>query len=133
MNIAMVLQHRLVMGLQFLMAGAASLATSPYTSRHAGQQPHSQGSKNVPGSAGALRATPTHSATYSASTSYKRALTPFGTCPQTRQQHKAMPLRVLRVDDDPAGENTGRLRISGRMADVCAELDRLAAKEAAMH
>jgi len=40
------------------------------------------------------------------------------------------PLRVLRVVDaglSPA--QSGRLRISGRMADVCAELDRLAALE----
>jgi hypothetical protein len=35
------------------------------------------------------------------------------------------PLRVVRA--------SGRLVISGRMADVCAELDRLAAMEAAGH
>ncbi len=40
------------------------------------------------------------------------------------------PLRVLRVvDRNNAG--AGRMVISGRMADVCAELDRLAAIEAA--
>lgn len=41
------------------------------------------------------------------------------------------PLRVVRVMEagQPAGAE--RLRISGRMADVCAELDRLAAREAA--
>ena len=41
------------------------------------------------------------------------------------------PLRVLRVMDPcntPA--SAGRMVISGRMADVCAELDRLAALEA---
>jgi len=44
------------------------------------------------------------------------------------------PLRVLRVmDADLAPAQTGRLRISGRMADVCAELDRLAAHEAMLH
>jgi hypothetical protein len=49
------------------------------------------------------------------------------TYPQTVQQR---PLRVLRViDAQPSG--VGRMRISGRMADVCAELDRLAALEAA--
>jgi hypothetical protein len=40
------------------------------------------------------------------------------------------PLRVLRVVEgsrQPAG--AGRMRISGRMADVCAELERLAALE----
>ena len=44
----------------------------------------------------------------------------------------ARPLRVVRVLD--AGQprsQAGRLVISGRMADVCAELDRLAALEAA--
>jgi hypothetical protein len=41
------------------------------------------------------------------------------------------PLRVVRVVDAchaPAG--AGRMVISGRMADVCAELERLAALEA---
>jgi len=44
------------------------------------------------------------------------------------------PLRVLQVVE--AGQNPrhgARLRISGRMADVCAELDRLAAREALLH
>lgn len=40
------------------------------------------------------------------------------------------PLRVLRVlDTSHACGNAGRLVISGRMADVCAELDRLASCE----
>jgi len=41
------------------------------------------------------------------------------------------PLRVLQVMD--AGQTpaqVGRVRISGRMADVCAELDRMVAQEA---
>jgi hypothetical protein len=44
---------------------------------------------------------------------------------------KPQPLRVVRLSE--AGtitESAGRMRISGRMADVCAEIDRLAAKEA---
>lgn len=42
------------------------------------------------------------------------------------------PLRVLRVVDAALGPSTaGRLVISGRLADVCAELDRLVALEAA--
>ncbi len=41
------------------------------------------------------------------------------------------PLRVLRVvDAQHAVAGAGRMVISGRMADVCAELDRLAAAEA---
>ena len=42
-------------------------------------------------------------------------------------------LRVVRVRDEhsPAHE-VGRMVISGRMADVCAELDRLVAREDAM-
>lgn len=42
------------------------------------------------------------------------------------------PLRILTVHE--AGQpqfSVGRMVISGRMADVCAELDRLAAQEAA--
>lgn len=42
------------------------------------------------------------------------------------------PLRVLRVVDAGHGASTaGRMVISGRMADVCAELERLAALETA--
>jgi hypothetical protein len=47
-----------------------------------------------------------------------------------RRVERHRPLRVLRVVDgcrQPAG--AGRMRISGRMADVCAELERLAALE----
>ena len=41
-------------------------------------------------------------------------------------------LRVLSVSDAAhTPGDVGRMRISGRMADVCAELDRLAAREAA--
>ena len=44
----------------------------------------------------------------------------------------AKPLRVLRVVEASAPRAVaGRMVISGRMADVCAELDRLAALEAA--
>jgi len=42
----------------------------------------------------------------------------------------ARPLRVLRVVDGASRHCAGRMVISGRMADVCAELDRLAAREA---
>lgn len=40
------------------------------------------------------------------------------------------PLRVVRVVDPRSARNASRVVISGRMADVCAELDRLAALEA---
>ena len=44
----------------------------------------------------------------------------------------APALRVLRVtESDQRVKGAGRMVISGRMADVCAELDRLAALEAA--
>ncbi|MEO9103234.1 MAG: hypothetical protein ABJB17_03250 [Burkholderiales bacterium] len=42
---------------------------------------------------------------------------------------RVRPLRVLHVID-PAARGAGRMVISGRMADVCAELERLAACEA---
>jgi hypothetical protein len=42
----------------------------------------------------------------------------------------ARPLRVVRVVDTRSAHNASRVVISGRMADVCAELDRLAALEA---
>jgi hypothetical protein len=41
------------------------------------------------------------------------------------------PLRVVRVmEPAAAGHAAGRMVISGRLADVCAELERLAAQEA---
>ena len=44
------------------------------------------------------------------------------------------PLRIVRVlEVGQAPSNVGRMMISGRMVDVCAELDRLAAHEAALH
>jgi hypothetical protein len=50
----------------------------------------------------------------------------------SRLSAQARPLRVVRmVDAQHKGSGTGRVLISGRMADVCAELDRLAALEAA--
>ena len=43
------------------------------------------------------------------------------------------PLRVVRViEPGQSRASAGRIVISGRMADVCAELDRLAASEAAL-
>lgn len=46
------------------------------------------------------------------------------------QAAPARPLRVIRVVDQGERRSTNRMVISGRMADVCAELDRLAALEA---
>ncbi|MBX3659426.1 MAG: hypothetical protein KIS62_13665 [Ramlibacter sp.] len=53
--------------------------------------------------------------------------------PQPRCIQAQRPLRVVRVMDRSGGRAAtagNRLVISGRMADVCAELDRLAALEA---
>jgi len=55
-----------------------------------------------------------------------------GTPAPTAATAPARPLRVVRVVDGKGQHrSTGRMVISGRMADVCAELDRLAALEAA--
>ena len=44
------------------------------------------------------------------------------------------PLRIVRIlEAGQAPAHVGRMVISGRMVDVCAELDRLAAREAAFH
>lgn len=54
--------------------------------------------------------------------------------PSQRRPVTQRALRVVRVlDADSLPSTVGRLRISGRMADVCAELDRLAAYEARLH
>ena len=50
-----------------------------------------------------------------------------------RTQATGRPLRVVRVvDADPRRTSTGRMVISGCMADVCAELDRMIQKEGMM-
>ena len=44
------------------------------------------------------------------------------------------PVRIIRVlEASQAPAHAGRMVMSGRMADVCAELDRLAARETALH
>jgi hypothetical protein len=58
----------------------------------------------------------------------------FKTMPRRVAQNRVQALRVVRVME--AGQpsaSSGRMVISGRMADVCAELDRLAAREALLH
>jgi hypothetical protein len=59
--------------------------------------------------------------------------TPEGLSPRNvRLTAPQLPLRVLRVVDAGEPRNAiGRIVISGRMADVCAELDRLALRESA--
>lgn len=56
-------------------------------------------------------------------------------CSATPTRASSRPLRVIRVPDpdESASSNVGRMFISGRMADVCAELDRLVANEQTLH
>ena len=57
--------------------------------------------------------------------------TSIGNSPKTQMHAKQRALRVLRVSEHgDASHCAGRMVISGRMADVCAELDRLVALEA---
>ncbi len=61
-----------------------------------------------------------------ASCERSKLLSPTSSAGATRPR----PLRVVRVPDGVQGSDAvGRMVISGCMADVCAELDRLAAKE----
>ncbi len=50
--------------------------------------------------------------------------------PARPAQRAKPPLRVVQVMEPGSRAGTGRIVISGRLADVCAELDRLAAQEA---
>lgn len=57
----------------------------------------------------------------------RSAIEPRSTAPRR-------PLRVVRfLETGQTPAQVGRMVISGRMSDVCAELDRLAAREAALH
>jgi hypothetical protein len=82
----------------------------------------------APRHSGALGALGTHGALGGHGTAHRaphRALPAGSACPVLR------PLRVVRVLEPAAPRSTaGRMVISGRLADVCAELDRLAALEA---
>ena len=61
-------------------------------------------------------------------------LQPVNDAPRATRTCAQRPLRVLRVlEANHAPASAGRMVISGRMADVCAELDRLAALEATRH
>lgn len=94
MNIALVLQHKLLLGIQRFMQGN----TRP------------------------LQPTPAVRSSSVAATATRHCA------------KRAMPLRVLHeVEHGMPRSSTGRLVISGRMADVCAELDRLVEREAALH
>jgi hypothetical protein len=117
MNIALILQHKLWLGVQQWVGSAVhdrsrqASSQRPFTGAHAGVAPA--------GVHTALASTPANR--------YAPA-TPQHAMPAP------MPLRVFRVvEKDQPRSCSGRMVISGRMADVCAELDRLAAKEAALH
>ena len=59
---------------------------------------------------------------------------PMDQRPLPAQASAQRPLRVVHVmEAGQAPAQVGRMVISGRMADVCAELDRLAACEAALY
>jgi hypothetical protein len=64
--------------------------------------------------------------------STRPAHSPWLTIGASRHQIPGRPLRVIRVLDAPQkSAGAGRMLMSGCMSDVCAELDRLAALEAA--
>ena len=111
MNIALVLQHKLLLGIQRLLSGAPSSAPgAPVWSP--------------------AHALPAHAPCKAVARSNEAHAAPAG----ATFAKKVMPLRVLRVIEKGQPRScTGRLVISGRMADVCAELDRLVAREAALH
>jgi hypothetical protein len=107
MNIALVLQHKLLLGIQRFMHGGSG--PMPAATVHA--RPH---------------------AAYMPSAALRSGSA--GSAATRHFAEKVMPLRVLRVvESGMPRSSTGRLVISGRMADVCAELDRLVESEAALH
>jgi hypothetical protein len=111
MNIALVLQHRLLLGIQRFLGGSIGVASA------------SPRVNNGPGLAGATL----RNAGVAAIHRPREA-------PVSPRAQKVMPLRVLRVVESGQPRScSGRLVISGRMADVCAELDRLVEREAALH
>jgi len=79
----------------------------------------------------------TQRGTHHANAPFLRANNPILTGP-TATKHPNMAsrqtLRIERiVESGQRANQAGRMVISGRMADVCAELDRLVARETALH
>ena len=110
MNIALLFQHKLVVSLQRLLGEFTPAKPQPAAQRPVLAMPP------------ATRRSPVYRANDCGGRTTRLA------------QPKVMPLRVVRVvEQGQSASSSGRLVISGRMADVCAELDRLAAREAAMH
>jgi hypothetical protein len=111
MNIALVLQHKMLVGVRRLLSGSPAPATQAPVLSSTYALPAQAPSKTIAGSS--------------------EANATSATSPIVR---KVMPLRVLRVVEKGQPRScTGRLVISGRMVDVCAELDRLVAREATLH
>jgi hypothetical protein len=111
MNIALVLQHKLLLGIQRFISGTPSPSKrAPYWATNPAEF------VQAPRMAVAHRSEVSDAPAVSI------------------QAKKVMPLRVLWVLEKGQPRScTGRMVISGRMADVCAELDRLVAREAALH
>lgn len=119
MNIALALQHKLLLGIQRFMHGSPA-AVRP-SMAHAVQ-------RSTPRPAQALvQGFEINGCGASAA----HGVTAHPVAPQAAS--KVVPLRVLRVvEAGSPRSSTGRMVISGRMADVCAELDRLVEREAAL-
>jgi hypothetical protein len=117
MNIALVLQHKLLLGMQSLLVGVPTPVQSvPSIARR-------MGSRALPVAAPLMNPT-----------CDPRSAGNAPTQPTSAAATRVMPLRVLRVLESGQPRScAGRLVISGRMADVCAELDRLVEREATLH
>jgi hypothetical protein len=94
--------------------------------------------RRAPGLATALRtAKPRASAEHPTQVAIEFIASPavnsWATAPKALKTRSNTPLRVLRVveagDRATGAGGAGRMRMSGSMADVCAELDRLAERE----
>ena len=89
--------------------------------------------------------TPSHSSPSTASVSLEacelnvNSVTNISRCSKANRLNASnssvrRPVRIIRVlEASQAPAQAGRMVISGRMADVCAELDQLAARESALH
>ena len=122
MNLSLLLQHKAVLVIRHLVRTSDCFDVAPEATR--------SGKSPVMAQRFAHDGIPVFSSAALASCNRSQAVARS----KPAEKPSRRPLRVSQVVEKIDGRaSAGRMVISGSMADVCAELDRLVAREAALH